>query len=233
MAGGSRRRTERSRTSPVGPEGVRQSRNVHVRSGRGPDDDRCNRDHCAHYRDRCVRGAPEGWLGRSRAGASNTARLCGLRDCMSPKVARCVPRRVADPRSPLRRRRAEGVARRGLEEVHGPRAEAGRPDSSRAATATRGRLGWSRQPDLNRRPTVYETVALPTELCRPGRRGQLLTARDSWGQARERLPTVAPTVSRWRAVQALLVVVPPPLLDRRPRLEQVREAVLVEGTTPR
>src|SRR5256885_4463754 len=26
---------------------------------------------------------------------------------------------------------------------------------------------WSRQPDLNRRPTVYETVALPTELCRP------------------------------------------------------------------
>src|SRR5207248_10313439 len=92
---------------------------------------------------------------------------------------------------------------------------------------------WSRQPDLNRRPTVYETVALPTELCRPGRRGQLLTARDSWGQVRERLPTVAPTVSRWRAVQALLVVVPPPLLDRRPRLEQVREAVLVEGTTPR
>ena len=30
-------------------------------------------------------------------------------------------------------------------------------------------VGWSRQPDLNRRPTVYETVALPTELCRPER----------------------------------------------------------------
>src|SRR5436190_21720250 len=54
---------------------------------------------------------------------------------------------------------------------------------------------WSRQPDLNRRPTVYETVALPTELCRPGGRALLLTARDSWGQVRERLPTVAPTVS--------------------------------------
>src|SRR6266850_2449293 len=34
------------------------------------------------------------------------------------------------------------------------------------------RLEWSRQPDLNRRPTVYETVALPTELCRPGSEGR-------------------------------------------------------------
>ena len=33
-------------------------------------------------------------------------------------------------------------------------------------------VGWSRQPDLNRRPTVYETVALPTELCRPGSEGR-------------------------------------------------------------
>src|SRR4051812_46762811 len=47
------------------------------------------------------------------------------------------------------------------------------------------RTGWSRQPDLNRRPTVYETVALPTELCRPGRR-LLLTARDFHRQAGER-----------------------------------------------
>ena len=30
-------------------------------------------------------------------------------------------------------------------------------------------FSWSRQPELNRRPTVYETVALPTELCRPAR----------------------------------------------------------------
>ena len=39
------------------------------------------------------------------------------------------------------------------------------PPSEKRAVVPR--LVWSRQPDLNRRPTVYETVALPTELCRP------------------------------------------------------------------
>src|SRR2546423_14903802 len=43
--------------------------------------------------------------------------------------------------------------------------------------------GWSRHPDLNRGPTVYETVALPTELCRPGRRALLLTTPRWDGQA--------------------------------------------------
>src|SRR4051812_34356401 len=43
--------------------------------------------------------------------------------------------------------------------------------------------GWSRHPDLNRGPTVYETVALPTELCRPGRRALLLTTLRCDGQA--------------------------------------------------
>src|SRR3954471_6801552 len=32
--------------------------------------------------------------------------------------------------------------------------------------------GWSQQSDLNRRPTLYESVALPTELCWPNQANQ-------------------------------------------------------------
>ena len=80
-------------------------------------------------------------------------------------------------RPPLRRRSSSSTGTDG--------------QSSRKALVPGGKE-WSRQPDLNRRPTVYETVALPTELCRPGGRALLLTARDFWGQAEDRVPTVSP-----------------------------------------
>jgi hypothetical protein len=38
---------------------------------------------------------------------------------------------------------------------------------------------WSRRPDSNRRPAIYETAALPTELRRRGRRSSGATERGS------------------------------------------------------
>ena len=53
--------------------------------------------------------------------------------------------------------------------------DAARPEKeNRRIRRGLGGFMWSRQPELNRRPTVYETVALPTELCRP--KGMLLLA---------------------------------------------------------
>src|SRR5438874_4531229 len=50
------------------------------------------------------------------------------------------------------------------------------PEAARKNALRSSALESSRHPDLNRGPTVYETVALPTELCRPDRRGTLLLA---------------------------------------------------------
>src|ERR1700704_5728986 len=54
---------------------------------------------------------------------------------------------------------------------------------------------WSRQPDLNRRPTVYETVALPTELCRPGN-ARAAASNSGRSPPSRRVPTRESVMSR-------------------------------------